>query len=306
MIRPAQSKEIVEGLKLAFHDLDQEAKTQRMTQTLLEYEQNPNLFEGMLVSVDDGTVTGVIWVVRMPGNTSVTGLPVTIDANSIEKQSELLEAANQWIEEQGISLNQFVLAPDQESEWRDSLGKQQHSIAIQLDDMSREIDHPGPDQTDIPEIDLIPCQGRADAEIADVIESTFQASADCPELAHHHDRDEMLAGYRATGDSGDEFWYLLEYEKQHVGCLLLGLRPAIRRAEIVYVGICPSARGKRIGAAALEVAMNVARTQGCREVVAAVDHRNQPALTMYERSGFTPIESRIACVRLISRHDHLT
>lgn len=308
MIRTAKANEVVDALKLAFGDLDQATLTNRLTQSLIEYERNPNLFDGLLVDVHEGTVRGVIWCVRMPGNTSVTGLPRHVEGRQSQGVSALMEAANRWLETERLSLNQFVLEPTEAAAWQPFLAAHDHPISIELNDMVLEL--AADDAAGIPEchsserqppktLNSRPVEPSDLSSLQLMIELTFHESLDCPELAGHQLPDETLNGYRSTGDTDIEFWRMLELNDKFVGCVLLGMRPNLGQAEVVYIGVQPDSRRLGVGSHALRLATELAKQQDCRELVAAVDRRNFPAVRMYESVGFQAMLSRFAIVRLL-------
>ena len=70
-----------------------------------------------------------------------------------------------------------------------------------------------------------------------------------------------------------------------IGCLLLWERaPAIW--ELTYMGIIPSARGRKFGAVLLEAAIAIANQMGAGQLVLSVDRENQPATRLYHQRGF--------------------
>ena len=56
--------------------------------------------------------------------------------------------------------------------------------------------------------------------------------------------------------------------------------------EVVYLGLTPAARGRGLGRAVLQHALELARTH-VSQLELAVDCRNTPATRLYQSTGFT-------------------
>lgn len=56
--------------------------------------------------------------------------------------------------------------------------------------------------------------------------------------------------------------------------------------ELTYIGVDASAQGKGLGRALLDRFVEESRTRGYHSVVLSVEVENQPAISLYEKSGF--------------------
>jgi ribosomal protein S18 acetylase RimI-like enzyme len=146
-------------------------------------------------------------------------------------------------------------------------------------------------------------QGVGTAEIDRMLLETLEASyidtRDCPELCGLRDAQDVLESHKAVGRFDPALWWLLFEGDNHIGCLLFSVSPEHDSLELVYLGLAAAARGRGIGAAALEFSL---RQLGDRllmsgGVTCAVDTRNPAALRLYQRAGFRRFSVRIPMIR---------
>ncbi len=132
---------------------------------------------------------------------------------------------------------------------------------------------------------------------ARLVERTYIDSRDCPELDGLRAIDDILAGYRATGEFSPQRWLIAENEGRDVGCLLLTDHPSDDQWELVYLGVAPEFRGRGLGLALTRHALAMTRRAGRRQLVLAVDAANEPAISIYHRAGFETWERRSIFLR---------
>jgi ribosomal protein S18 acetylase RimI-like enzyme len=142
------------------------------------------------------------------------------------------------------------------------------------------------------------------AELAKVIEQTYLGSLDCPAVDGLRNLDDVLAGYRATGNYLPENWLIVTVgvgaETRIVGCLLLADHPSTDQVELVYMGILPEARGHAWGSHLVRQAQWLVRQSGRQRLVLAVDEANQPAVRMYAASGLVTFDRKVLWLRDLS------
>jgi ribosomal protein S18 acetylase RimI-like enzyme len=125
-----------------------------------------------------------------------------------------------------------------------------------------------------------------DAVFAAVIEQTYRDSLDCPALACFRSGAQALTSHQATGLFRHEGWVMLQIDGEAAGLLLLNEQPEQEATEIVYMGIVPAWRGKRLGQILLAKAATLSQEWGRNRVLLAVDSTNLPAARLYEQAGF--------------------
>lgn len=123
-----------------------------------------------------------------------------------------------------------------------------------------------------------------EATLERVVTGSYIDTLDCPLLGDLRTGKAAVEGYLANRDQKHSWWFA-EVAGEAIGCLLLWERaPAIW--ELTYMGIIPSARGRKFGAVLLEAAIAVANQMGAGQLVLSVDRENQPATRLYHQRGF--------------------
>jgi len=136
------------------------------------------------------------------------------------------------------------------------------------------------------------------AQFAQTVLASYRDSLDCPALNGLRHIDDVLDGHKASGVFDPKHWYLLLEEERPVGVLLLassGREAGIM--ELVYLGLPPEARGRKLGELLVRQAMAVVAAEGHQRLSLAVDARNIPALKVYYRHGMNRIASKLAMMR---------
>lgn len=138
----------------------------------------------------------------------------------------------------------------------------------------------------------------SDPELAQVIEASYRGSLDCPAIDGWRAMNDIVEGYLKTGVHRPELWRLVRRQEETVGCLLLADFPEQARGELVYLGIRPEYRGRGWGLLITRWALHLARQQGWKHVILAVDSANGPAKRLYQDAGFQDVlEKRVLVYR---------
>jgi ribosomal protein S18 acetylase RimI-like enzyme len=135
------------------------------------------------------------------------------------------------------------------------------------------------------------------AALIRALERTYEATLDCPGLCGLRETEDVLESHRATGAFDRALWRLVLFNGEPHGCMLLNRCPEQGTVELVYLGLSPALRGRRIGSKLLESGLALLAPRDGAHVVCAVDQRNDPAMRLYERAGFRAFASRTALVR---------
>ena len=121
---------------------------------------------------------------------------------------------------------------------------------------------------------------------AALLESTWIDSLDCPALAGCRTAHEALTCHRLTGCHDPELWSIARLNGRDAGLLLLTDWPDEREFEVVYMGVVPQERGKRIGRRLMEHAFQQTAEHSRRALRLAVDDANTHAMRIYNDLGF--------------------
>ncbi|MDX2117952.1 MAG: GNAT family N-acetyltransferase [Planctomycetota bacterium] len=136
-----------------------------------------------------------------------------------------------------------------------------------------------------------------DAALLAALDRTYADTLDCPELCGMRDTRDVLDSHLHTGHYDPRLWTIAMLDGEPHGCLLLSRVPEQRSCELVYLGISPSLRGKGVASALLARGLELPIGDGIDSITCAVDGRNTPAKTLYDRFGFRPFGRRIALVK---------
>ena len=132
-----------------------------------------------------------------------------------------------------------------------------------------------------------------ETEFRGLVQATYVASLDMPELEGVRSIDDIIESHRATGRFVPAYWQLGQVPGYpHLAVvLLLSAIPERDVWEVVYLGLTPAARGCGLGRVAIAHALELARSHVSR-LELAVDIRNHPATRLYESTGFTIFDRR--------------
>jgi len=136
-----------------------------------------------------------------------------------------------------------------------------------------------------------------DAALITALRRTYEGTLDCPELCGLRQGEDIVASHRATGRFDPSLWWLVLLEGEPEGALLLNPCPAQGHTELVYMGISPALRGRGLGERLLRHGLAAVKGRRERDVMCAVDERNEPARGLYRRLGFERIAARVALIR---------
>lgn len=133
--------------------------------------------------------------------------------------------------------------------------------------------------------------------LATALERSYIDTLDCPGLCDLREIDDVIESHRATGTYDPALWWVIEHDNQPHGALLLTRYDDQSVMELVYIGLSPELRGKRLGTALMKHALRAAATASVAEMTCAVDMQNAHAIRLYHTLGFRRFDQRRALVR---------
>jgi len=161
---------------------------------------------------------------------------------------------------------------------------------------------PWPEGVSVTRLDELSAPGEADRLLLRAMDRTYVETRDCPELCGLRDTWDILDSHRRTGQYDPSLWWLVRDKGSPAGCVLLNRCPEHRTVELVYLGLGPELRGKRLSKPLLSMGIARARLSNPSwSVTCAVDERNTAAIRLYESLGFEPYGRRRALVRDLAR-----
>jgi ribosomal protein S18 acetylase RimI-like enzyme len=267
------------------------------------------VWEGLLVARRDKRAVGAAWVQFMAGGVATMSEPRAIAGESDAALVQLADAASVLMTDRGVVTGQALVESPRGAAatalrtagfahltdllYLTSTSRSLSSAREALTDRGVSTDRGASKSADLPVLFALTEYRLEDrSRLAALVEQTYIDTRDCPALNGVRQIDDVLAGYQATGVFAPERWLIAHRGDTDVGCLLLADHPADDQWELVYMGVAPSARGQRIGAALVEHAQYLTRAAGRQRLVVAVDAANEPALRMYARAGFEALLRR--------------
>jgi len=138
-----------------------------------------------------------------------------------------------------------------------------------------------------------PFEVSLESEFRSVLQATYAGSLDMPELEGARALDDIMESHRAAGRFVAERWRLGRVlgSPEAAAVLLMAEVPGRNVWEVIYLGLTPAARGRGLGRAVVQHALELARDR-VPWLELAVDLRNTPALRLYEAAGFIARDRR--------------
>lgn len=288
----------IAALELVFSDLSREMRTSQLDHLKALQAAGQSTWEGIFEARRGDSLVGAVWINPQPGRAAGLWPPRVVSGESISTAMNLLESAIQWGSQQGMQLVQALLPTDAtaDAELFQSAGFRhlcdllyavclKESLPTSLPNGSLEYESWSP---------------ANQSRFAAILKQTYEQTLDCPAMNGVRSIDDVLAGYRATGVFDPSRWLIVRHQSQDVGCLLLTDHPTAEHWEIVYVGLCPAARGRGWGSELTRHAQWLARQAGRSCLVLAVDAANAPAIAMYVAAGFKSWDQRSVWIKVLS------
>lgn len=250
--------------------------------------------EALIIALNGAKLVGAAWGQRQPGSTAILWLPRLVAGTGEVVADRLNCAVAAALDDAGIRMIQ-ALVTDRQSSAATSLKSAGFTYLADLMYLSWEAARaPALEPS---EITFEPYSEAEHDRFVELIEQTYEATQDCAALNGRRPMNETIEGYRATGVFRPENWLFVRHGAKDMGVLLIADHGTSEHWELVYMGLVPAARGKRIGAAIVRHAQQLVHRAGVARLVLAVDAANSPAIKMYNESGFIAWDTRIVYVR---------
>ena len=231
------------------------------------------------------TLSGAIWVEVLSRKEAYLWLPHT----GSDAAPELLDAAIGWASQQGLKIIKTVITQDSPATAA-LLEESGFPNVVTLNYMSATT-QAIPNATEN-HADFVHIKEVAPERLEAIFRQIEHSSMDCSELQGILTPQEALQGFYRQDIHAPEQWYLVRYETEDAGLLLLAPHPEANNWELMYMGLTPGWRGYGLGKQVVNEALRKAKEAGMGEVILAVDQRNIPAHRLYENHGF---ETRVTC-----------
>ncbi len=294
-IQAAGPETVDAALELVFGDwVDPVARRNQIESIKARAEKR--IPEGLFVAIDfnetESTVAGAVLVEGRPGKAAYVHPPRGRLDLSTETFVQLLDVASGWLESKGFRMAQALLPVGAAADEAVLVAAEFRRLADLAYLESRRESFPirRPDEG---RFELVPVTPADLERLRRIVEKTFEETLDCPALSGVQSIEEVFEGYWASSAGETRFWRIVCRGGEEVGVLLVADHPDEALAELVYMGLIPSARGQGGGREIARQAQWLAVEAGRDRLVVGVDEANGPALEAYTGVGFEAWEKRV-------------
>lgn len=297
-IHPATAEQLDAALPWALQAISAASRTEQLAWYQKELRSGRIPLAGLWVAQREDRLVGAQLAQKQPGRSSSVWLPGLAPGEPPQTARELLNACLAWLASQSVHIAQVVLETVSPSDATllEEVGFRYLAELRYL--VCLEIEFPqcrpaGP-------LEFEPYTPEQHGRLAQLVETTYEQTLDCPGLDDVRDVEDVLEGYRASGVFDRRHWLLVRHAGEDVGTLLLTDYPQQGNLELVYMGLVPRARGHAWGKQIVQYAQWLAREAGFPRLVVAVDAANRPAIAMYAACGFQVWDRRQVFLKVFS------
>jgi GNAT superfamily N-acetyltransferase len=298
VVRPAGAGEVDAALRLVLAGPGRTTGTDQQVQDFIGFARDRGIDLGLLwVAEQHGKLTHAALPIVSPGKTMLLFVSHAEARSAEQTTGRLVESVCGLAPQRGVELAQALIDPGDEA-MRRVYG------ACGFDVMAELIYLQGAPRADAappalpPRCRWVHYSAPTHEQFARTILASYRQSLDCPALNGLRRIEDVLEGHKASGVFDPGHWSLLVEEERPVGVLLLASSGREQAAmELVYLGLPPEARGRKLGELLISQATAVAAATGHEHLTLAVDARNVPALKLYYRQGMNRITSKLALMR---------
>lgn len=134
------------------------------------------------------------------------------------------------------------------------------------------------------------------------IGASYEQTLDCPAMSGLRSLEDVVIGHQHAGEFNPALWFVLIHQSRGVGVLLLTLNPSLQSLDVTYLGLGSEHRRRHLGMFFMTQVRRMMRLTGARASTLAVDERNAPAVGLYHKAGYRPMQRRTVyflplCVR---------
>ncbi len=299
-LRCTSAETVGDALRLLFSHLELD-KAAGYVELLAEgFRSGETPWDSLLEARRGKQLVGTALVQVQPGHTAVVWPPRLVAGEPTSTAERLLTVATEKLEREGVHVAHALLDRVEAADEAVLRKGGYEALATLLYLVSLEIEFPhAPPQGPL---EFEPYGEDNHDRLAAMVQATYESSLDCPALDGLRGIEDVLAGYRATGDFSPQRWFILCHAGTDVGCLILTDHARDENWELIYIGLVASARGSGWGKQAVRYAQWLTRQARRPRLVSAVDASNRPALEMYASTGFQAWDRRYVYVRTFPKN----
>ena len=295
-VGPARADERVEAFRLYFQQVPEDERAGRVDRGLELVASGQVAPDGVLVCRQGGRIVGAMVGLALPGGAGLAWPPQVLRGfDQVLVEDRLIEFTCGWLRQRGCKFAQVLLAT-QEPQLAEPLQRHGFRHVTILHYLQKTLEA----QDDLPALRLdYRTWSFVDAALfPQTLERSYRHTLDCPELNEVRDVEDVMAGYQAMPGYRPDRWWLAWQDDQAVGILITVELQEQQAWELLYVGLVPEARGRRLGQEMTRKAMHEAWSAGAERLTLTVDDRNAPARQTYAALGFEAFDRRAVLLRI--------
>ncbi len=288
-VRRAVGQDVEVALRLLLQHVSDDEREEQLRTALGSAGRGELVLDDLLLAHHGHRAVGAMLTIVQPGATASIWPPET-ENNADDVADALTQAAISHLAAAEVVIIQSILEHD-DRDGAAILARKGVKYWTDVVFMGRALDHPWPPDAH-PPLEFVGYDEATHKRFVSLLEQSYQATLDCPELDGVRSPEQALAAHRASGEFSPAFWRLYRIDGVDAGILLLSPHPDQRAWELVYMGVASGFRGKGLGRQMLTNALpQLPRTDG-EMVFLAVDRRNRYARETYTRLGFSEVATR--------------
>jgi GNAT superfamily N-acetyltransferase len=303
IIRPATAQDLEAALRLILSPPGGAADA-RSIQDFISFAGDRGLsFDGLHVAQRGGKLVSAMLPVISPGHTLLILCPAGGQGKAMDTATgQLIDSVCEHGVARGVELAQTLIDP-QDAALAEVFVEQRFARMAELHYLHGQ----PPSDAQFPALPAgmawIPYSAETHAQFGQAILSSYQGSLDCPALNGRRSIDDIIAGHQASGLFDPALWFLLREQETDLGILLLSESLRSDGIELIYLGLCPAARGRKLGELMMRQAFAAVTARKQSRLCLAVDSQNTPALKLYYRHGMHRIASKVALLRDLRKQE---
>jgi ribosomal protein S18 acetylase RimI-like enzyme len=297
-IAAAAPQEYEAALELLFDRLSPAERHTGIKDVLRSLASGRMTRHGLLVAWNDQILTGAILYAIQRDRTAFVWPPRTRGGGADRPIADaLVGGLRAGVDAAGAWIAQSLLDPAAHDD-ADALDRNGFTHLTDLRFLVHTLDNLRPQssacaETDDEELEIITYEpGVHDERFARLLERTYVATRDCPEVGGRRSGTAALESHRMSGDFDPARWKIYQVAGRDAGVLLLNAHPEHSAWEVVYMGVGHDCRGLGLGRRMVRDAIAAARDAGQSALLLAVDSRNDYASKVYDELGFVETEHK--------------
>ncbi|QDU74917.1 Mycothiol acetyltransferase [Bremerella volcania] len=260
----------------------------RVTALLAAEKQGKISFDGLMTATRGNRVVSSIWCLSQPGKIGTVWGPGILSEEPDSTADLLIQRAIQFGKQRECHLLQSLVGQENRAAGNLLAASGFRSITLlsHLEALTEDT-HAEPPSS---HLTFRRCEDFRSEAFRTLVAQTYENSLDCPELDSMREVEDVLDGYHATSGRSTYNWYTLENDGEMMGVVITAHHAEPQQLELIYFGLKPRYRQLGLGSEMIRFVLQLAQFLGCRSTITGVDQRNTPAMALYRRFGFQPVD----------------